>query len=77
MITCIRGGQSNHPCPTCLIHKDKISDLPHDVNSDECRLRTSPNMKDIYNQAQAIKNKKERYKLLRDYCLREVEVCLI
>ena len=77
MITCIRGGQSKHPCPTCLIQKDKIPDLPHDTNSDECRLRTSTEMQSIYTQAQAIQNKKERNKLLRDYGLREVEVCSI
>lgn len=77
MITCIRGGGSNHPCPTCLIHRDNIPDLPHDANSDECRLRTTANMQEIYNQAQAINNKKERNALLRDHGLREVEVCLI
>jgi len=72
MIVCIRGGTSNHPCPTCLIHRDEIlTKLPQDA--DTCVLRTTAAMKDVYTRAQEL-NSKQGEKLLKENGLRDVEV---
>lgn len=67
----IRGTNSACPCPICLVHNDKLSDL-----SKLSELRTTKNMKDTYNKAQSL-GAEAKETLLQSYGLRDIEVCVL
>ena len=65
----IRGINSAHPCPICLVPGDKLDNL-----SARYPLRSTEDMKNIYNQAKELQNKGDAEQLLKSYGLRQVEV---
>jgi len=67
----IRGINSHYPCPVCLVPADKLSDL-----SKVFKLRTTQDMKEVYekaNEADSVANKEI---ILKGYGLRDVKVWL-
>ena len=67
----IRGINSHYPCPVCLVSADKLSDL-----SKTFKLRTTQDMKEVYekaNEADSVANKEI---ILKGYGLRDVKVWL-
>lgn len=68
-MTLIRGTGSARPCPTCLIPKDKLSDL-----SVVKAKRTTNSMKAILDQAKGLIKKDDQEALLKSYSLRGIEV---
>ena len=67
----IRGINSHYPCPVCLVPADKLSDL-----SKTFKLRTTQDMKEVYekaNEADSIANKEI---ILKGYGLRDIKVWL-
>lgn len=67
----IRGVRSLHPCPTCLVHRDELSNL-----SLPFALRTTAGMQAVLREARELRTKKDRDELLKNFGLRDVEVSL-
>lgn len=71
----IRGTNSAHPCPVCLVGKEELSNLVATPI-----LRTPEAMKSVYNSAQqaiivpGTGKAKAKDQLLKQYGLRDVEV---
>lgn len=74
LMAAIRGLRSSHPCPTCVVHANDMTD-PSAASS--APLRTTQNMQAIYNQAQELaksRKSKQKDELLKEVGLRDVEV---
>ena len=67
----IRGLNSSFPCPICLVSGEELADLLQPIN-----LRTTDAMQQVYNDAQTL-SAGEKDAKLKDYGLRDVEVCII
>ena len=65
----IRGGGSNYPCPICLVPSIQLCD------GSTHPLRTSEGMQKVYNEAVAMGSITQREEHLKEYGLRNVEVC--
>ena len=64
----VRGATSNFPCPVCLVPSAELhAGVAH-------TLRTSENMRQVYNVACEFSTVDERESHLRGYGLRHVEV---
>lgn len=66
----IRGINSSFPCPICLVSGAELSDLLQPI-----KLCKTEDMKQIYNEAQALPAGEKDTKL-KGYGLRDVEVCI-
>lgn len=67
-IALIRGGNSNFPCPVCLVPSTQMSD------GSTHPLRTTESMQQVYNDAAKMPLKKQQEEHLQKYGLRNVEV---
>lgn len=70
MISLIRGAKGKFPCPICLVPLDELSNLSKDF-----KLRTTQDMKEIYETAQTL-NATGSENLLKEHGLRDVKVCI-
>ena len=68
MMALVRGVKCNFPCPVCLVPNEELS------KGEVYALRTTKTMKEIYHKAKEMLVK-DRDDLLKDYGLRNVEVC--
>lgn len=67
----IRGVKGLFPCPICLVPQHELSDL-----SKTYPLRTQEHSEAIFKQAETMKRKGDKEKLLKRYSLRNVKVYL-
>jgi hypothetical protein len=65
----IRGINSHYPCPVCLVPADKLSDL-----SKTFKLRTTQDMKEVYETANQADSAAEKEIILKGSGLRDVKV---
>lgn len=68
VISLTRGTNSNHPCPICLVPRDKMTQL-----SEVFPLRDSTEMKNIYDKSQTLSADLAEA-LLKSYGLRDIKV---
>ncbi|KAK6971572.1 hypothetical protein R3P38DRAFT_3413228 [Favolaschia claudopus] len=70
MFTATRGPMAHFPCSCCLFRSDQLHDI--DANRPNFPPRTGEDMRDIYEEAQAL-NKTNKQALLQQYGLHDTE----